>query len=157
MFVSVFFSFFVIFGKNYPAWLGLCDSDASGMDFRAMLRKRKYAKWKNEEQKEEVDLKTVEPPKPALKKVERVSFDFNKPPIPQQRWLRSERQRVCKLESHTKTLLLCIYLHDVVLLYVFWSQCAVCGRRLIIVYSLWFIHYALLIYMWIYVVNDSQC
>lgn len=44
------------------------------MDFRAMLKKRKYAKWG--EKKEEIDttLKEVEKPVPALKKVERVSF-----------------------------------------------------------------------------------
>jgi hypothetical protein len=79
-----------------------------------MLRKRKYAKWKNEEQKEEVDLKTVEPPKPALKKVERVSFDCNEPPISQRQRLRSESQRVCKLESHTNTSFMYLYIHDVV-------------------------------------------
>lgn len=48
-------------------------SDSSGMDFRAMLKKRKYAKWGN--QKEDPDwgdLKEVEKPMPALKKVERV-------------------------------------------------------------------------------------
>lgn len=47
--------------------------DASGMDFRAMLRKRKYQKWAREEQEQEkVDLKEVEKPMPALKKVEKV-------------------------------------------------------------------------------------
>lgn len=48
-------------------------SDSSGMDFRAMLKKRKYAKWGN--QKEDPDwgdLKEVEKPMPALKKVEKV-------------------------------------------------------------------------------------
>lgn len=48
-------------------------TDASGMDFRAMLKKRKYQKWKTEEaEQEKVDLKEVEKPMPALKKVERV-------------------------------------------------------------------------------------
>ena len=48
--------------------------DASGMDFRSMLKKKKYAKWKREQEKEEVDLKEVEKPAPpTLKKVERVS------------------------------------------------------------------------------------
>lgn len=50
-------------------------SDSSGMDFRAMLKKRKYAKWGN--QKEDPDwgdLKEVEKPMPALKKVEKVRF-----------------------------------------------------------------------------------
>lgn len=49
-------------------------SDSSGMDFRTMLKKRKYAKWGN--QKEDPDwgdLKETEKPKPALKKVEKVS------------------------------------------------------------------------------------
>lgn len=52
-------------------------SDSSGMDFRAMLKKRKYAKWGN--QKEDPDwgdLKEVEKPLPALKKVEKVSKLF---------------------------------------------------------------------------------
>lgn len=51
-------------------------SDSSGMDFRAMLKKRKYAKWGN--QKEDPDwgdLKETEKPKPALKKVEKVRMD----------------------------------------------------------------------------------
>lgn len=47
--------------------------DASGMDFRAMLKKRRYQKWAREEQEQEkVDLKEVEKPMPALKKVEKV-------------------------------------------------------------------------------------
>lgn len=50
-------------------------SDASGMDFRTMLKKRKYAKWAREEaDRENVDLKEVEKPMPALKKVEKVIF-----------------------------------------------------------------------------------
>lgn len=50
-------------------------ADSSGMDFRSMLKKKKYAKWKREQEKEDVDLKEVEKdPKPALKKVERVSW-----------------------------------------------------------------------------------
>lgn len=50
-------------------------SDSSGMDFRAMLKKRKYAKWGNDNKDPDWgDLKEVEkPPAPALKKVERVS------------------------------------------------------------------------------------
>ena len=52
----------------------LHDVDASGMDFRAMLKKRKYAKWgKDKEDPDWGTLKEVEePPKPQLKKVERV-------------------------------------------------------------------------------------
>ena len=47
--------------------------DASGMDFRAMLKKRKYQKWAREQAElENVDLKEVEKPIPALKKVEKV-------------------------------------------------------------------------------------
>lgn len=50
-------------------------SDSSGMDFRAMLKKRKYAKWGNQEKDPDWgDLKEVEKPLPALKKVEKVSF-----------------------------------------------------------------------------------
>lgn len=47
------------------------------MDFRAMLKKRKYAKWgKDKEDPDWGTLKEVEePPKPQLKKVEKVS-DF---------------------------------------------------------------------------------
>lgn len=38
-----------------------------------MLKKRKYQKWAREEaEQEKVDLKEVEKPMPALKKVERV-------------------------------------------------------------------------------------
>lgn len=48
-------------------------TDASGMDFRTMLKKRKYQKWAREEsEQEKVDLKEVEKPMPALKKVEKV-------------------------------------------------------------------------------------
>lgn len=49
--------------------------DASGMDFRALLKKRKYQKWgeKNDEP-DWGDLKEVEKPIPPLKKVEKVSF-----------------------------------------------------------------------------------
>ncbi|KAG7296952.1 hypothetical protein JYU34_019859, partial [Plutella xylostella] len=58
-------------------------SDSSGMDFRAMLKKRKYAKWG--EKKEEIDttLKEVEKPVPALKKVERKQESFLKPLVDQ--------------------------------------------------------------------------
>lgn len=50
-------------------------SDSSGMDFRAMLKKRKYAKWGNQNQDPDWgDLKEVEKPVPALKKVEKVSI-----------------------------------------------------------------------------------
>ncbi|XP_035779466.1 twitchin-like isoform X8 [Anopheles albimanus] len=55
-------------------------SDASGMDFRAMLKKRKYAKWGNQEKDPDWgDLKEVEKPKPQLKKVERKQDTFSKP------------------------------------------------------------------------------
>lgn len=48
--------------------------DSSGMDFRAMLKKRKYAKWgENKEDPDWGDLKEVDKPVPALKKVEKVS------------------------------------------------------------------------------------
>jgi len=43
------------------------------MDFRAMLKKRKYAKWgKEKEDPDWGDLKETEKPGPALKKVEKV-------------------------------------------------------------------------------------
>ena len=43
------------------------------MDFRAMLKKKKYAKWKKEEEQIDVNLKEVDQPeKPQLKKVEKV-------------------------------------------------------------------------------------
>ncbi|XP_050067771.1 twitchin isoform X12 [Anopheles maculipalpis] len=55
-------------------------SDASGMDFRAMLKKRKYAKWGKEEKDPDWgDLKEVEKPLPQLKKVERKQDTFSKP------------------------------------------------------------------------------
>ncbi|XP_011700590.1 PREDICTED: twitchin isoform X1 [Wasmannia auropunctata] len=59
-------------------------SDASGMDFRAMLKKRKYQKWAREEaEQEKVDLKEVEKPMPALKKVEKKQESFLKPLVDQ--------------------------------------------------------------------------
>ncbi|XP_015183294.1 PREDICTED: twitchin isoform X5 [Polistes dominula] len=59
-------------------------SDASGMDFRAMLKKRKYQKWAREEaEQEKVDLKEVEKPLPALKKVEKKPETFLKPLVDQ--------------------------------------------------------------------------
>ncbi|XP_065089533.1 twitchin isoform X14 [Ochlerotatus camptorhynchus] len=54
-------------------------SDSSGMDFRAMLKKRKYAKWAKEKEEVVIDLKEVEIPKPQLKKVERKQDTFSKP------------------------------------------------------------------------------
>ena len=57
------------------AELTLYVSDSSGMDFRAMLKKRKYAKWGNQEKDPDWgDLKEVEKPLPTLKKVERVKI-----------------------------------------------------------------------------------
>lgn len=48
-------------------------SDSSGMDFRAMLKKRRYQKWdKDEKDPDWGDLKETEKPLPALKKVEKV-------------------------------------------------------------------------------------
>ena len=52
-------------------------SDSSGMDFRTMLRKSRYKQWDKEDpDREKVDLKEVEKPMPALKKVERVSSNL---------------------------------------------------------------------------------
>lgn len=54
-------------------------SDSSGMDFRAMLKKRKYQKWQREQAElEKVDLKESEKPMPALKKVEKVCIFYFK-------------------------------------------------------------------------------
>jgi hypothetical protein len=47
------------------------------MDFRTMLKKRKYAKWaKEKEDPDWGELKEVEKPTTTLKKVEKVSHDF---------------------------------------------------------------------------------
>lgn len=47
---------------------------AGGVDFRAQLKRRKYAKWdENKEDPNWGDLKEVEKPIPPLKKVEKVS------------------------------------------------------------------------------------
>lgn len=46
---------------------------AGGLDFRSMLIKRKYAKWdKDNPDPDWGDLKEVEKPMPALKKVDKV-------------------------------------------------------------------------------------
>ncbi|KAF6210873.1 hypothetical protein GE061_013984 [Apolygus lucorum] len=58
-------------------------SDASGMDFRAMLKKRKYAKWGKEKEPDFGDLKETEKPVPTLKKVERKQESFLKPLVDQ--------------------------------------------------------------------------
>ncbi|KAK2728044.1 hypothetical protein QYM36_008501, partial [Artemia franciscana] len=60
-------------------------SDASGMDFRSMLKKRKYAKWKQEQDDPDWGkLKEVEQEKkPQLKKVERKTESFSQPLIDQ--------------------------------------------------------------------------
>jgi len=45
------------------------------MDFRAMLKKRKYAKWaQDKEDPDWGELKETEIPKPTLKKVEKVGI-----------------------------------------------------------------------------------
>ncbi|ERL85176.1 hypothetical protein D910_02598 [Dendroctonus ponderosae] len=57
---------------------------AAGVDFRAMLMKRKYAKWdKDKGDPDWGDLKEVEKPIPALKKVEKKSESFLKPLVDQ--------------------------------------------------------------------------
>ena len=50
--------------------------DSSGMDFRAMLKKRKYAQWeRNPNDPDWGDLKETEKDqKPQLRKVEKVDF-----------------------------------------------------------------------------------
>lgn len=42
------------------------------MDFRAMLKKRKYAKWGEKKEDPDWDLKETEKPIPPLKKVDKV-------------------------------------------------------------------------------------
>lgn len=44
------------------------------MDFRAMLKKRKYAKWGEKKEEPSYDLKETEKPVPPLKKVEKVNI-----------------------------------------------------------------------------------
>jgi hypothetical protein len=47
------------------------------MDFRSMLKKRKYAKWaKEKDDPDWGELKEVEKPTTTLKKVEKVSHSF---------------------------------------------------------------------------------
>ncbi|XP_065220483.1 twitchin isoform X27 [Planococcus citri] len=59
-------------------------SDSSGMDFRAMLRRRKYASWgKDPNDPNWGELKETEKPMPALKKVERKQESFLKPLVDQ--------------------------------------------------------------------------
>ncbi|KAM3957310.1 projectin protein bent isoform 8-T9 [Aphomia sociella] len=59
-------------------------SDSSGMDFRAMLKKRKYAKWgEKKDDPDWGDLKEVEKPIPPLKKVEKKQESFLKPLVDQ--------------------------------------------------------------------------
>lgn len=52
-------------------------SDSSGMDFRAMLKKRRYQKWdKGDQDPNWGDLKETEKEAPKLKKVEKVKAHF---------------------------------------------------------------------------------
>lgn len=53
------------------------NADSSGMDFRAMLKKRKYAKWgEKKDDPDWGDLKETDKPIPPLKKVEKVCIQF---------------------------------------------------------------------------------
>lgn len=75
-------------------------SDSSGMDFRAMLKKRKYAKWGNQEKDPDWgDLKEVEKPMATLKKVERVCFILKKKNIQAHSHLYKNDQMVIKFAS----------------------------------------------------------
>ena len=65
-------------GKD-QAEMELFISDASGMDFRDLLKKKKYAKWKKEKEEIKSDLKEAPPPKPQLKKVERKQEQWLRP------------------------------------------------------------------------------
>lgn len=54
-----------------------CSLDASGNDFRALLKQRKYKQFREEKEDPDWgDLKEVEKPVPALKKVEKVKSYF---------------------------------------------------------------------------------
>ena len=50
-------------------------SDASGIDFRAMLKKKQHAKQNEEPENEMPELRHVEEPVVELKKVEKVGTD----------------------------------------------------------------------------------
>ena len=50
-------------------------SDASGIDFRAMLKKKQHAKQNEEPEPEMPELRHVEEPVVELKKVEKVGAD----------------------------------------------------------------------------------
>ena len=50
-------------------------SDASGIDFRAMLKKKQHAKQNEEPEPEPPELKPVDEPVVELKKVEKVGVD----------------------------------------------------------------------------------
>lgn len=79
-------------------------SDSSGMDFRAMLKKRKYAKWgQPKDDPDWGDLKEVEKPMPALKKVERVI-----------------KHHISFIPFHSFSGRLCIFF--IVCLFTFWSE-----------------------------------
>ena len=49
--------------------------DASGIDFRAMLKKKQHAKQNEEPEPEQPELRHVEEPTVELKKVEKVGTD----------------------------------------------------------------------------------
>ncbi|KAF2885739.1 hypothetical protein ILUMI_20443 [Ignelater luminosus] len=64
--------------------MNLYVSDSSGMDFRALLKKRKYAKWaKDKDDPDWGDLKEVEKELPKLKKVEKKPESFLRPLVDQ--------------------------------------------------------------------------
>ena len=52
-------------------------SDASGIDFRAMLKKKQHAKQNDEPEPETPELKPVDEPVVELKKVEKVGVDVS--------------------------------------------------------------------------------
>ncbi|KAG8239130.1 hypothetical protein J437_LFUL018920 [Ladona fulva] len=77
------------------------------MDFRAMLKKRKYAKWgKDKEDPDWTDLKEVEKPVPQLKKVEKLSENVETGWFEDgdQGWIvvKVEGEEICKIPAAKK-------------------------------------------------------
>ena len=69
-----------LFELLYVSFLTLIEyfiflSDASGIDFRAMLKKKQHAKQNEEPEPEMPELRHVEEPVVELKKVEKVGAD----------------------------------------------------------------------------------
>ena len=78
MYVSIFVQSFLIvacFVLDVNRIFYFFLSDASGIDFRAMLKKKQHAKQNEEPENEMPELRHVEEPVVELKKVEKVGAD----------------------------------------------------------------------------------